>query len=84
MSDEYEKEFCVLLRSFREKRLEQRRWGMKWDQGAVAKRIGVSRVTYNQWENGLAVASRYHLKKRLGWQAYLDGRGILGEEERRI
>jgi hypothetical protein len=22
--------------------------------------------------------------KKLGWQAYLDGRGILGEEERRI
>ncbi len=63
MSEEYEKEFCVLLRSLREKRQQQRRWGKKWTQDAVAKRLGVSRVTYNQWENGMAVPTRYHLKK---------------------
>ena len=71
MSEEYEKEFCVLLKSFREKRLERRRWGMKWNQGAVAKRIGVSRVTYNQWENGIAYPTRYHLRKIVS-SFYLD------------
>jgi DNA-binding XRE family transcriptional regulator len=65
MSEEYEKEFCVLLKSLRVNRQEQRRWGMKWTQDAVAKKLGVSRVTYNNWENGNAVPSRIHLKKML-------------------
>ena len=62
MPEEYVNEFYVLLRSFREQRQELRRWGMKWDQSAVAKRLGVSRMAYINWENG-QLPTRIHLKK---------------------
>src|SRR5258708_6115914 len=63
MSEEFENEFYVLLRSFRERRQKQRTWGMKWDQGAVAKRLGVSRVAYINWDHGQSLPTRIHLKK---------------------
>src|SRR5258708_30370341 len=63
MSEEFENEFYVLIRSFRERRQKQRTWGMKWDQGAVAKRLGVSRVAYINWEHGQSLPTRIHLKK---------------------
>jgi tetratricopeptide (TPR) repeat protein/DNA-binding XRE family transcriptional regulator len=62
MSGENENEFSILLTNLRKTRSKQRKWGMDWTQEGVAKRLGVSRATYNYWENGKADPSRDDLK----------------------
>jgi transcriptional regulator with XRE-family HTH domain len=62
MPGENENEFSILLANLRKIRSKQRKWGMDWTQKGVAKRLGVSRATYNYWENGKADPSRYDLK----------------------